>query len=95
MNTLDRIYELMDDNNLNAKDFSEKVGLAGGSITDWKTGRSKPSIDSLEKIADFFNVRIDWLAGKTPYRTIEEEIAKKEEKTYSHLQNTLIRSRFF
>ena len=63
MTTVDRILELVKDSGLTAKEFAEGAGLAGGSITDWKTGRSKPSVASLQKISEFTNIDLEWLIG--------------------------------
>lgn len=61
MSTIDKIFNLLKKNNMTAKDLAKSVGLSGGNITDWKTGRANPSISSLKKIANFFNVSLEWL----------------------------------
>lgn len=63
MTTIDRIFKLLNEHNMTAKDLAKAVGLSGGNITDWKTGRSKPSVSSLKKIANYFNVTVDYLLG--------------------------------
>ena len=63
--TVDRIFQLIQENNLTAKDFANKIGVSQGNITDWKKGRSNPSIQALEKIQYKFNVSVDWLLGKS------------------------------
>lgn len=72
MTTVDRIFELIKESGLTAKDFAKKVGVSQGNITDWKTGRAKPSVQSLEKIAKSSNVRLEWLTGNSKYKTDEE-----------------------
>lgn len=69
MTTVDRIFQLMKEDGLTAKDFALKVGVSQGNITDWKTGRAKPSIESLQKIAKQYNVRLEWLTGDSDLRT--------------------------
>lgn len=71
--TLSRILRLIKENELTAKDFANKACIAGGSITDWKTGRSKPSIDALRKISKTYKVQLEWLTGDSKYKTKEEE----------------------
>lgn len=71
--TLIRIFRLIKENKLTAKDFAQQCSLSPGNLTDWKTGRSKPSIDSLKKISKVYGVQLDWLTGDTIYRTKEEE----------------------
>lgn len=81
--TSSRIFKLIKESKLTAKEFANNAGLAGNSITDWKTGRSKPSINALRKIAKKYNVQLEWLTGDTKYRTKEEEFNnfKRKEET--------------
>lgn len=85
MTTVDRIFELMKENGLTAKEFAEKVGVSQGNITDWKTGRAQPSINSLKKIADNCNVQLEWLTGNSSFKTIEEDF-----NNYTINQNKLL-----
>lgn len=71
--TLNRIFKLIKENKLTAKAFASRAGVAGNSITDWKTGRSKPSIEALRKISKKYKVQLEWLTGDSKYRTKEEE----------------------
>ena len=61
MTTIDRIFQIIKDNNLTAKEFAQTTGLSQGNITDWKTGRAKPSTEALIKIANAYNISIDYL----------------------------------
>ncbi|MDR3237767.1 MAG: helix-turn-helix domain-containing protein [Spirochaetia bacterium] len=59
------IQNLLKERNLEAKDLAENIGVYPPRLSDWKSGRLKfPSIDNLEKIADYFNVSVDYLLGK-------------------------------
>lgn len=39
---------------------SQATGVTKSTFTDWKNGRSKPKIEKLKKIADYFGVPIDY-----------------------------------
>ncbi len=78
--TLSRIFKLIKENKLTAKEFANRAGVAGNSITDWKTGRSKPSVEALRKIAKKYKVQLEWLTGDTKYRTKEEEFEDFKQK---------------
>lgn len=71
--TLSRIFRLIKENKITAKQFAKNVGLSQGNVTDWKTGRAKPSIQALRKIAKAYKVQLEWLTGDSKYRTKEEE----------------------
>lgn len=75
--TLIRIRKLIKENNLTAKDFAKSCDLSPGNITDWKTGRSKPTIRALRKIAKKYKVQLEWLTGDCKFRTKEEEFKEK------------------
>lgn len=74
MSTVDRILELVKESGLTAKEFAEGANIAGGSITDWKTGRSKPSVESLQKIAKYAHVQLEWLTGDSNFKTKQEAL---------------------
>ncbi len=49
------------------------LGIAGGSVTKWKNG-AVPRDVTLQRIADYFNVTVDYLLGKTDTPTTHTEI---------------------
>jgi len=46
-------------------DLAVKLDLSRGAISSWEDDRNKPTVDKLEKLADLFNVSMDYLAGRT------------------------------
>lgn len=45
--------------------LAKNLGISGGHLGDWKKGKSRPTIDNLIKIADYFDVSVDYLLGRT------------------------------
>lgn len=41
------------------------VGANERNYQDWEYGKNKPGFDSLVALADFFNVSLDYLVGRT------------------------------
>lgn len=78
--TINRIFKLMKENKVNFKEFAKSCSLSPGNITDWKTGRSNPSLEALRKISKTYNVQLEWLTGDSKYRTKEEEFNNFEQK---------------
>lgn len=39
---------------------AKDIGLAPTVFSDWKSGKSKPKVDKLKKIADYFGVTIEY-----------------------------------
>ena len=62
--TLKIIENLMQKNNLTANKLVLACKLQNNTFTYWKNGKTKPTIDALIKIADYFNVSIDYLVGR-------------------------------
>ena len=70
-----RLFELMANKNIKAVAVSEGTEISTSNISDWKSGRSAPGIDSLNLLADFFDVSVDYLLGRetdTPSLSPEE-----------------------
>ncbi len=49
-----------------------KLGFSTATATHWKKGKM-PGADSLQKIADYFGVSVDYLLGKTDVRAPQDE----------------------
>lgn len=63
-----KIFDLLKESHTNQSEFAKAIGVSTGNVTDWKNGRSAPKADTLIKIADYFNVSVDYLLGRTVSR---------------------------
>lgn len=52
---------LLKRNNLRISDVQKGTGIPYSTFTDWKAGRYTPKMDKMKKIADFFDVSVDYL----------------------------------
>lgn len=69
-----RLFELMEERNIKAKDIVQATGISQSSFTDWRKG-NMPSPEKLRTLADFFNVSIEYLTGsEMEYNSIELSI---------------------
>lgn len=39
---------------------AKDTGITKSTFTDWKNGRSKPKLDKLKKISDYFGVSLEY-----------------------------------
>lgn len=62
-----KIAELRNDAHLSQRELAEKVETSQANISRWEKGLNEPSIIECWKIADFFNVSIDFLCGRKEY----------------------------
>lgn len=59
-----RIRELREARGLQQKQLSIDLGVSQPTISDWESGRKHPSSKSVAKIADYFDVSIDYLLSR-------------------------------
>lgn len=50
-------------------DISKRTGISTGNICDWKSGRSKPSAETLVNIAECYSCSVDYLLGRVEDET--------------------------
>ncbi|MFI3171405.1 MAG: helix-turn-helix transcriptional regulator [Eubacteriales bacterium] len=53
--------------------IAEKLNISRSTIGMYETGAREPDFETLEAIADFFNVDIDYLLGRTDKTTVIPE----------------------
>ena len=58
---IDRFYLLMSEKNMKPAQAARELGISGSAFTEWKTGRTKPTLDIAIKFADYFHVSLDYL----------------------------------
>ncbi|ALS17785.1 helix-turn-helix domain-containing protein [Clostridium butyricum] len=68
----DRIKELREKKNLTQSQLSKILGVSPSTIGMWEQNRRSPDNESLNKIADLFNVSIDSLFGRTDHISSNE-----------------------
>lgn len=84
--------ELLDQSGKKTIDVARATGIPSSTFTDWKKGRSTPKQDKLKKIADFFNVSVDYImTGEEPVEEtsnkgyyIDEETARTAQEIYNN-----------
>lgn len=70
MTVYERIEEIRKTNGISQGTLERELGFSNGSISKWKNSMPKP--ERLQKVANYFNVTLDYLmTGKT---TEEEKI---------------------
>lgn len=95
MTTIEKIKDLLAQKNMSAYKLSLEIGLNKTFLTDWTSGKAKPSADALSKIADYFDVSVDYLLGRTENRNYfpnTNELPKDYEPKYAipHTQSDLL-----
>ena len=60
-----RLKELRKSRNISQIKLAMDLNMNQNSISRYETGEREPGIDELIKIADYFNVSVDYLIGRT------------------------------
>lgn len=71
LNLVDRIKNLCDEKNITFAELERRVGISNGQIRRWNT--SSPKTENIEKVADFFDVSVDYVLGRTNKRSLTED----------------------
>ena len=75
MNFAERLDELMAEKKMNSLRLSKEIGGSDRVIGAWRKGEYEPKLESLIRLAVFFDVSLDYLAGRSDVR---EMSIKKE-----------------
>lgn len=77
-----KIYcELKDKRGYKDSDVARIAGITKSTFSDWKSGRSTPKQDKLQKIADCFGVSVDYLmTGTDDTEKKETTLIPKDER---------------
>lgn len=61
MDVVDRLNLLQEQSGMNKKELTKVIGIGHNAFTAWNKGETKPGLKPLIKIAQYFNVSLDWL----------------------------------
>lgn len=60
-----RLYKLRTEKNISIVDLARKIGLKKQSVHTWENQKTVPSADKLIALADYFDVSLDYLVGRS------------------------------
>jgi transcriptional regulator with XRE-family HTH domain len=82
MNIGQKINKLRMDKNLSMRELGDKVGVSHAHISKLESGINSPSVELLEKLAEYFNIDVSYFF-----------ISEEEEKTFSESERSLMYDR--
>ena len=62
-----KIAELRKEQRLSQRQLAKEIGTSQANLSRWEQGMNEPSIMECWKIANFFDVSIDFLCGRKEY----------------------------
>lgn len=86
-----RLKFLRKESDLYQKELAEKIGVSRTTITQYENGAREPNYETLKKLANFFEVSIDYLLGNTNQRrsAVKREAAFFEDQELLEIYENL------
>ena len=78
----ERYLEMLKEKGIKNIDVSSATGIPASTFSDWKKGKSSPKRDKIEKIANFFDINPDWLAGTSDIKIKLKNNLNEQEQSY-------------
>lgn len=78
MDTLTKILGIMKEQRVSQQEICRYLNLTKHAFSDWKSGKSESYLKYLPQIAEYLDVSVDYLLGKTP--SPERENIPEDEK---------------
>lgn len=63
MSVVEKISLELDAKGIKPSSMMKDLGFSSGLFSQWKSGLQKPSMEKIEKIAEYLNVSVDYLLG--------------------------------
>ena len=82
MTTGERIRQLRIEHQMTQEELGARVGVQKAAIYKYENGLAEPDLDTLIRMADFFDTSVDYLIGYSDYER------KVQPYTESHLSET-------
>ncbi|WP_171311961.1 helix-turn-helix domain-containing protein [Enterococcus cecorum] len=78
MTLYERIDELAKKQKISVFDLSLKLGMGRNAIYQWK--KSVPNVEAVQKVADYFNVSVDYLLDRADNKSPKNDLDTKLER---------------
>lgn len=59
-----RLKELRENAGLSQYGFADRFGVSQSTVGNWEAGKREPNFQTMERLADFFGVSVDYLLGR-------------------------------
>ena len=80
-----RIRALREEAKILQADLAKHLGVSQATLSNWERGEYQPDTETLKKIADYFNVSLDYLLGRSDVRRPGEAAAASSGVPYENL----------
>lgn len=71
---IERLKKLRKEEKLTQKDIATFLNISQPAYQQFESGKKKMNLETMEKLADYFNVSTDYLLGKTDFPELDLEV---------------------
>ena len=83
---LDRAESLAKERGLSKARFSEEVGISNSALAEWRKGKSRPTLASTVKMAEYLGISLDYLVyGTEPGAAAQDGASSSVMQRYNRL----------
>ena len=83
--------QLLQKHGISPYKVSKDTGVTQTSLSNWKTGKSTPTTKTLQRLADYFGVTLDYLmTGKEEPKEKSPELTARDEKDITKTLNKVM-----
>lgn len=86
MNFGERLRSLRKDIDYSLRRMADELGISFSALGKYERNERQPDFDTLKKIAEYFDVSIDWLLGRSSH----PELTTNEDTIYKKIANESI-----
>ncbi len=86
-----RLKEIRQEKKLSQKDLTKKLNISQQAISLYEKGDREPKLETWQKLADFFNVPVDYLLGISKDRSTLtiDDLNSEEQEAYERITDML------
>jgi len=90
-----RLREIRCNRKLTQKQVADQIGCSPGAYSKYENGDREPSIDILNRLADFYGVSVDYLIGRDVLEhraltTFEKELIQRLQGSPDCIQRSIV-----
>ncbi len=81
--------QLLQKYGVSSYEVAKKTGVTQTAISNWKSGRSTPKVETMKKIADYFGVTVDYLMTGSGIDIQQNIMTDEEKRIYEYAKRLL------